>query len=133
AEAGALHNTRVVPDARVAAAVTLLDVAAECGRATLLNRGHYALLRGGQGKTGLRAIRIAVAAEHVRHGQRGTTHCRPLRSEVRRRRGRGLRRDRPWGQIEGARGGADLGLRDSQGTRRGRAAPLAGPELNSED
>ena len=58
---------RVVADALVAAGVALFDVAAERSRATLLDRGHDATLRGRQRSAVLLTIGVTVAAEHVRH------------------------------------------------------------------
>ena len=69
-------RTRVVPDARVPALVALLDMPAERGRPTLLNRRHDAPLRGRQRRNGVVTIAIAVAAKHIRHSQRRTTHRR---------------------------------------------------------
>lgn len=67
---------RVVPDARVPALVAPLDMAAERGGPTLLDRRHDAPLRGRQRGSGLVTIDIAVAAEHVRHGEPWAIHTR---------------------------------------------------------
>ena len=69
--------TGVVPDAPMAAVVTLLDVAAEGGGAALLDGRHHAAVRRREGGSDLGPEGIAVAAEHLRHGERGTWHgCR---------------------------------------------------------
>ncbi len=64
----------VVPDARVRTAVARLDVAAARGGAAGLDGGHHAPVRDGQRRPGLGTIGLAMAAEHVRHGQRRAIH-----------------------------------------------------------
>jgi hypothetical protein len=58
----------------MAAGVALLDVAAERGRATPLDRGHDTTLRGRQRSAVLLTIGVTVAAEHVRHFRRPAGH-----------------------------------------------------------
>ena len=62
----------VVPDAPMAAVVALLDVAAERGGAALLDGRHHAALRRRESGPDLGPEHIAVAAEDLRHGERGT-------------------------------------------------------------
>ena len=57
---------RVVPDAPMAAVVTLLDVSAEGGGAALLDGGHHAAVRRREGGPDLGPEGIAVAAEDLR-------------------------------------------------------------------
>ena len=68
--------TGVVPDAAMAAAVALLDVAAEGGGAALLDGRHHSALRRGEGGPGLSPEGVAIAAEDLRHGERGARHDR---------------------------------------------------------
>ena len=63
--------TRVVPDAPMTAVVTLLDVAAKGGGAALLDGRHHAALRRRESGPDLGPEGIAVAAEDLRHGERG--------------------------------------------------------------
>ena len=68
--------TRVVPDAPMTAMITLLDVAAEGGGAALLDGRHHAALRRREGGPDLGPEDIAVAAEDLRHSERGAWHGR---------------------------------------------------------
>src|ERR1700681_2920328 len=100
---GSAHKTAIVGDADHAAVIALLDVTAEgCGAASL-DRGHdAALLR--QEPTALCGTEcIAVAAEDVRHFQRGT-HGRLL--------GRNnLERELiKWARRSSDKSGCDLGV-----------------------
>ena len=61
--------TRVVRDALVAAIAATLDVTAERGSATILDRSHGMPLRGGQRRTVLITKSRAEATEHIRHFQ----------------------------------------------------------------
>ena len=83
--------TGVVPDARVATAVTLLDVAAERGRPTPFEGGHHPSLCRRQRGPGIGAIRVAIAADDVRYGGDPAVH-RPISARCggRRERGTGL-------------------------------------------
>src|SRR6266852_9679100 len=119
----------VVPHARVSTVVALFDMAAEGGRPTLLNGSHHAPLSRRECRTDLVTISRAMAAEHLRHGQRRTIH-RPAPSEMlgrgRRRRGR----DRTRQQVERACRGADLTGRDAQVASGCRQTAMAEEELN---
>ena len=68
--------TRVVPDAPMAAMVTLLDVTAEGGGAALLDGRHHTTLRRGESGPDLGPEGVAVAAEDLRHRERGAWHGR---------------------------------------------------------
>ena len=115
---------RVVPDAPTAAVVTLLDVAAERGGAALLDGRHHTALRRRQDGPDLGPKDIAVAAEHFRHGERGTRHGR--RSVD----GLGAFCYGPREQVQRTRGRADLGGRDPQVARGGLQTPLPEQELD---
>ena len=69
-------GTGVVPDAPMAATVALLDVAAEGGGPALLDGRHHPALRRGEGGPGPGPERLAVAAEDLRHGERGARRDR---------------------------------------------------------
>ena len=116
--------TRVVPDAAMAAAVALLDVAAEGGGAALLDGRHHPALRRGEGGPGLGAGGVAVAAEDLRHGGRGARHDRRS-GDV-----RGAFRYRPWQEVQRTRGRADRGCRDPQVVGGGLQAPMPEQQLN---
>jgi len=60
-------STGVVPDALVAAAVTLLHMTAESGRSADLDRIHDAALGTGQRGVVVISVGVPVAAEDVRH------------------------------------------------------------------
>ena len=64
----------VVPDAPMAAAVALLDMAAERGGPTLRDGSHHAALRRREGGPDPGPKRVAVAAEDRRHGERRARH-----------------------------------------------------------
>ena len=116
--------TRVVPDAPMAAAVTLLDVTAERSGAALLDGRHHAALGRGEGGRDLRSEGVAVAAEDVRHGERGARHGR--RSVD----GLGAFGCGPREQVQRTGGRADLGGRDPQVARGGLQTPMPEQELN---
>ena len=116
--------TGVVPDAPMAAVVTLLDVAAEGGGAALLDGRHHAAVRRREGGSDLGPEGIAVAAEHLRHGEYGAWHDRSSVDVL------GAFWDGPWEQIQRTRGRADRGGRDPQVLRRGRQTPMPEQELN---
>ena len=117
-------STGVVPDAAMTAVVTLLDMAAEGGGAALLDGRHHAALRRREGGPGLSPKGVAVAAEDVRHGERGAWHGRRS-ADV-----RGAFRYGPWEEVQRTRGRADGGGRDPQVARRGLQAPMPEQELN---
>ena len=81
---------RVVPDAPMAAVVTLVDVAAERGGAALLDGRHHAVLGRGQNGSDLGSEGVAVAAEDLPHGAGGARH-RAHFDGARREVGRGSR------------------------------------------
>ena len=116
--------TRVVPDAPMTAVVTLLDVAAEGGGTALLDGRHHTAVRRREGGPDLGPEGIAVAAEHLRHGERGARHGRSSVDD------RGAFWDGPWEQIQRTRGRADRGGRDPQVLRRGRQTPMPEQELD---
>ena len=116
--------TGVVPDAPMTAVVTLLDVAAERGGAALLDGRHHAAVRRREGGPDLGPEGIAVAAEHLRHGERGARHDRSSVDDL------GAFWDGPWEQIQRTRGRADRGGRDPQVLRRGRQTPMPEQELD---
>jgi hypothetical protein len=60
-------STGIVPDALVAALITLLHMTAESGRSADLDRVHDAALGSGQRVVVVVSVRFAVAAEDVRH------------------------------------------------------------------
>ena len=64
----------VIGDALVSTPIALFDMAAERGGAARLDRRHDAALGGRQGPPRLSAIRVAVAAEDVRHFERRAIH-----------------------------------------------------------
>ena len=116
--------TGVVPDAAMAATVALLDMAAEGGGAALLDGRHHPALRRGEDGAGLGPEGVAVAAEDLRHGERGARHDR---------RSVGVRaalRFGPWQEVQRTRGRADGGSRDPQVVGRGLQTPMAEQELN---
>ena len=115
---------RVVPHAPMAAVVTLLDVAAERGGAALLDGRHHTALRRRQDGPDLGPKDIAVAAEHFRHGERGTRHGR--RSVD----GLGAFCCGPREQVQRTRSRADLGDRDPQVARGGLQTPMPEQELD---
>ena len=115
---------RVVPDAPMAAAVTLLDVTAERGGAALHDGRHHTTLRRGESGPDLGPEGVAVAAEHLRHGERGAWHGR--RSvDVLGAFWYGARE-----QVQRTGGRADLGGRDPQVARGGLQTPMPEQELN---
>ena len=115
---------RVVPDAPMAAVVILLDVAAECGGAALLDGRHHAALRRRKGGPDLGPKGVAVAAEDLRHGERGAWHGRRSVDVP------GAFWFGPWEQIQRTRGRADRGAGDPQVLRRGLQTPMPEQELN---
>ena len=115
--------TGVVPDAPMTALVTLLDVPAEGGGAALLDGRHHAAVRRREGGPDLGPKGIAVAAEHLRHGERGAWHDRSSVDDL------CAFWDGPWEQIQRTRGRADRGGRDPQVLRRGRQTPMPEQEL----
>src|SRR2546422_279728 len=60
----------VIRDALVSTGVALFDMAAERGGAARLDRGHDAPLGGCERSASLLTIRVAIAAEDVRHFER---------------------------------------------------------------
>jgi hypothetical protein len=68
------HKAGVVPNALVATGVALLDMAAECRRPALHDRGHGPALCRRQRSAVLLTIGIAEAAEHLRHFGRRAAH-----------------------------------------------------------
>jgi hypothetical protein len=63
---------------KVAALITLLDVAAQNRRTAGFHRPPHAALRCRQGSAIVLAERFSVAAEHLRHFPLGTLHGPPL-------------------------------------------------------
>ena len=116
--------TGVVPDAAMAAVVALLDVAAEGGGAALLDGRHHAALRRREGGSGPSPEGVAVAAEDLRHGDRGTRHGRRS-GDV-----RGAFRDGPREKVQRTGRRADGAGGDLQVARRGLQAPMPEQELN---
>ena len=108
----------------MAAVVTLLDVAAEGGGAALLDGRHHAAVRRREGGSDFGPEGIAVAAEHLRHGEHGAWHDRSSVDDL------GGFWDGPWEQIQRTRGRADRGGRDPQVLRRGRQTPMPEQELD---
>ena len=116
--------TGVVPDAAMTAVVALLDVAAEGGGAALLDGRHHPALRRGEGGPGLNPKGVAVAAEDLRHGDRGARHSHRSRDVG------GAFRDRPREEVQRTRGRADRAGGDLQVARGGLQAPMPEQELN---
>ena len=116
--------TRVVPDAPMAAAVTLFDVAAERSGAALLDGRHHPALRRRQGGPDLGPERIAVAAEDFRHRERGAWHGRRSVDALD---GEG---DRLQEQVQWTLGRADRGGRQLQVARRRLQASMPEQEPN---
>ena len=114
----------VVPDAPMAAVVTLLDVAAEGGGSALLDGRHHAALRRREGGPGLGPEGIAVAAEDLRHGDRGARHGRRS-GDVRSRFRYGPRKE-----VQRTRGRADRAGGEQQVAGRGLQAPMPEQKLN---
>ena len=108
----------------MAAAVTLLDVTAERSGAALLDGRHHAALGRGEGGRDLRSEGVAVAAEDVRHGERGARHGRCSVD------GLGAFGCGPREQVQRTGGRADLGGRDPQVARGGLQTPMPEQELN---
>ena len=108
----------------MAAVVALLDVAAEGGGAAPLDGRHHAALRRREGGSGLSPEGDAVAAEDLRHGDRGARHDRRSGDVG------GAFRYRPREEVQRTGGRADRGGRDPQVLCRGLQAPMAEQELN---
>jgi hypothetical protein len=64
----------VEPDTPVAAVIALLHMSPERRGLALLNRRHDAALPGREGRTRLQTIGLCVAAEDLRHVDRGVIH-----------------------------------------------------------
>ena len=81
----------VEPDPRVAAVIALLHMAAQCGGPALLDRRHDAALPRRERRTRLQTIGLSVAAEDLRHVDRGAMPRRAIqrRGDVRLATGRG--------------------------------------------
>ncbi len=74
----------------MATVLTLLDVAAERG-AALLGGSHHTVLRGRQNGSDLGSEGVSIAAEDLRHGERGARHRPSPTSTVASGSGRGSR------------------------------------------
>src|SRR3954469_18523162 len=114
--------TRIIGDANETALRAALDMAAERRGAACLDRTHDAPFGAAEMAGVLLAVRLAVAAEDVRHLERG--HDRP--ASVWRR----FRQLQPVERADRAadRGGCDLGI-----TRRGRQMLMAEQHLDRAD
>ena len=114
----------VMPDAPMAAVVTLLDVSAQGRGPTLLDGGHDPALGRGEGRPSLDPKGRPVAAEHLRHGGRHARHRQP--SVGRWRDGR----HGPREEVEWTGGGAHRDRRDPKIARRGLEPAMPEQELN---
>src|SRR5271157_4356891 len=102
----------------MAALIALLDMTAKRGGPSEFDRGHDASLRRAQRRAMLRAIGVAIAAEHVRHFWARPTH-RGAVSEILACGGRQGDGRRTRQQLQGAFRGADLTRGDPQIPGRG--------------
>jgi len=104
---------RVIGNALMLATVAPLQVTAQGGGATGFDGLHHAALRARQGRIVLDTIRLAIAAQHVRHLQGGPLHGKKRLKVL----GRGCRLrwwQRVRQQIQWARGRTDLRDGDTQ-------------------
>ena len=101
-------SARVIGDALVRAGIAPFQVTAQGSGATRFNSDHHTTLRARQGRLVLGTIRLAVAAQHLRHLQGGPLHG----PECLERLGRWSRRR--W-QRAGQQSQRTLGRADSRG------------------
>jgi hypothetical protein len=129
-QARALHNAGVIGDTLVATGIARFDMTTEDGGAAGLDRRHDTALGGRHRHTRLCAIRIAVAAEHVRHFERRRVHgARALEVRGRWR----FRCDRTWEPIERTRRCTHFDRCDPQIARRRGQTAMAEQQLNRPD